>query len=265
MTKPPSATDMDALLDVMRALRDPVDGCPWDAEQDFQSIMRYTIEEAYEVAGAIEHGDMNELRDELGDLLLQVVFHARMAEELGHFDFNDVCQAIVGKMIRRHPHVFGTPEQRGKGMNQGEWEKIKAGERAGKQLHATLDDVPVALPALMRAEKLQKRAARVGFDWPDIAPVFDKMSEEITELNAAMQQQSKEHIHQEMGDILFTCVNLARHLKVDPEAALRDSNAKFLQRFHRLEQIVNAEGGSVDETSLAQLDAIWNRVKRDEE
>ncbi len=265
MAKPPEQKDIGALLDVMRRLRDPDTGCPWDVKQSFETILPYTIEEAYEVAGAIEHGDMDELRDELGDLLLQVVFHARMAEELGHFDFRDVTGAVVDKMVRRHPHVFGDETERGTEMSQGKWEQIKAAERAEKQKHATLDDVPVALPALMRAEKLQKRAARVGFDWPDIAPVFEKLNEEIDELKSAMAARQQIEIEREMGDLLFTCVNLARHLKVDPEAALRGSNAKFLDRFHAVETIVKGEGKTLQETSLEQLDAIWNRVKQEQD
>lgn len=264
MTKPSDGEDVGALLDVMRALRDPDTGCPWDVEQTFETIVRYTIEEAYEVAGAIEHGDMEELRDELGDLLLQVVFHARMAEELGHFNFQDVTKAIVDKMVRRHPHVFGSDEQRRTGMSQGEWERIKAAERVEKKKHATLDDVPNALPALMRAEKLQKRAARVGFDWPEVSPVFDKISEELVELNGALEDNNRDNIHQEMGDILFSCVNLARHLGVDPEAALRDSNDKFLDRFHKVENAVKEEGAEFKDKSLEELDEIWVRIKKGE-
>ena len=220
----PDLSRIDALLAIMARLRDPEGGCPWDLEQNFETIAPYTIEEAYEVADAIEQGDMAELRDELGDLLFQVVFHARMAEELKAFDFNDVVRAICEKMIRRHPHVFGDEEQREAGAVKGRWEEIKAEEKAAKQkkLESILDDVPLSLPALTRAVKLQNRAARVGFDWPDTSLVIDKLNEEMLELSTELAQGGDaDRIEDEMGDLLFVYANLARHLKVDPEKALR--------------------------------------------
>ncbi len=253
------------LLEIMRALRDPEHGCPWDKVQSFRSVAPYTVEEAYEVAGAIEHDDMDELCDELGDLLFQVVFHARIAEENGDFDFGDVTQAVVDKMLRRHPHVFGSEEERKRGASRDAWEKIKAQERAGKKrkkrTHGLLDDVPNALPALMRAEKLQKRAARAGFDWPDIEPVYGKITEEIAEIRAAVITGDKNEVSGEIGDLLFSCVNLARHLGVDPETAMRGANHKFTERFTGIENRLHAANKKITDLDLSELDALWEAVK----
>ncbi|WP_048646161.1 nucleoside triphosphate pyrophosphohydrolase [Nitratireductor soli] len=266
------STDIARLLEIMAALRTPETGCPWDVEQDFASIAPYTIEEAYEVADAIERGDMDDLRDELGDLLLQVVFHARMAEEEERFAFGDVVQAITAKMIRRHPHVFGNAEARGKGMAKGMWETIKAEEKAERRARrsanghdaeqpAYLDEVPRALPALMRALKLQSRAARVGFDWGEAGPVFDKIEEEIGELREAIASRDEAHIAEEYGDLLFAFVNLGRHLGHDPEAALSATNDKFRKRFDHVERALAGAGRSLDEASLAEMEALWQQAK----
>lgn len=258
---------IEALLDIMARLRDPQDGCPWDVEQDFDSIAPYTIEEAYEVADAIERGDMDDLKDELGDLLLQVVFHAQMAKEEGLFDFSDVVRAICEKMIRRHPHVFGDEEQRSAGSVKGRWEKIKAEEKAAKgaKQASILDDVPLSLPALVRAIKLQNRAARVGFDWPDTSQVIDKLNEEMLELSAELAKGGDaDRLEDEMGDLLFVYANLARHLNVDPEAALRRANAKFRRRFGRIEEKLAAAGKRPEDSTLEEMDAFWNEAKREE-
>ena len=258
---------IEALLDIMARLRDPDGGCPWDLEQNFASIAPYTIEEAYEVADAIERGDMGDLKDELGDLLLQVVFHAQMAKEEGRFDFPDVVRAICEKMIRRHPHVFGDEEQRSAGAVKGRWEEIKAEEKAekGKAPTSILDDVPLALPALARAIKLQNRAARVGFDWPDTTQVIDKLNEEMLELSAEVAKGGDpDRLEDEMGDLLFVYANLARHMKVDPEAALRRANAKFRRRFGRIEEKLAAAGKRPEESSLEEMDALWNEAKAEE-
>lgn len=258
---------IEALLDIMARLRDPQDGCPWDVEQDFASIAPYTIEEAYEVADAIERGDMDDLKDELGDLLLQVVFHAQMAKEEGLFDFSDVVRAICEKMIRRHPHVFGDEEQRSAGSVKGRWEKIKAEEKAAKgaKQASILDDVPLSLPALVRAIKLQNRAARVGFDWPDTSQVIDKLNEEMLELSAELAKGGDaDRLEDEMGDLLFVYANLARHLNVDPEAALRRANAKFRRRFGRIEEKLVAAGKRPEDSTLEEMDAFWNEAKREE-
>jgi ATP diphosphatase len=253
-----SPADIMPLARIMARLRDPVGGCPWDIEQDFASIAPYTIEEAYEVADAIERGDMPALADELGDLLLQVVFHARMAEQAGHFALQDVVTAICAKMIRRHPHVFGAG-QAGDGVAaQVHWEAIKAGERAQKtEDPSALAGVAIALPALLRAEKLQKRAARTGFDWPDTVGVVAKIHEEMDEVAAAVTPAEQED---EIGDLLFAVVNLARHLKVDPEVALRGANAKFERRFRGME--VRA-GAAFAGLPLADKEALWQAVKRE--
>lgn len=259
------------LLAVMAALRTPGTGCPWDLEQTFKSIAPYTIEEAYEVADAIEQGDMTALEDELGDLLLQVVYHARMAEEQGSFAFADVADAITAKMLRRHPHVFGTPEERAAGAAHGFWERIKAEERAEaprKARESVLDGVPVGLPALARAIKLQNKAARVGFDWPSLAPVFDKLKEELGELEEAVAAPGaqKEHakVEEEFGDLLFVVANVARHLKLDPEAALRSANDKFTRRFHAIEHKLAEQGRSPAQSNLAEMDALWDEAKAEE-
>ncbi|MBX3507227.1 MAG: nucleoside triphosphate pyrophosphohydrolase [Parvibaculum sp.] len=258
---------IDRLLAIMARLRDPNGGCPWDLEQDFASIAPYTIEEAYEVADAIERGDLDDLKDELGDLLLQVVFHSRMAEEAGHFAFDDVAEAISGKMVRRHPHVFGDEGERSAGEVKTRWEEIKAEEKAAKGAApaSILDDVPLALPALTRAVKLQNRAARVGFDWPDTSLVVDKLNEEMLELSAEIAKGGEpDRLEDEMGDLLFVYANLARHLKVDPEAALRRANAKFRRRFGRIEEKLAAMGKRPEDSSLEEMDALWNEAKREE-
>ncbi|MBL28947.1 MAG: nucleoside triphosphate pyrophosphohydrolase [Rhodospirillaceae bacterium] len=257
---------VDRLLAIMAKLRDPDDGCPWDLEQTFATIAPYTIEEAYEVSDAIESGDMAALRDELGDLLFQVVFYAQMAREIGAFDFDAVVDGICDKMIRRHPHVFGQADIRSAEMQTVAWEAHKAAERAADENRAgVLDGVAQALPALLRAAKLQKRAARVGFDWPSIAPVFDKLDEEVTELRMAMADESgQDAVAEELGDLLFVCANLGRHAGVDPEDALRRANAKFERRFRRIEALLAAEGRSPEDSDLAEMDALWDRAKREE-
>ncbi|HBN50189.1 MULTISPECIES: nucleoside triphosphate pyrophosphohydrolase [Thalassospira] len=262
---------INALLDVMARLRDPDGGCPWDLEQNFATIAPYTIEEAYEVADAIAQNDMSELREELGDLLLQVVFHSQMATEEGHFTFEDVANSIVSKMIDRHPHVFGDGDAiTTDGVNQT-WEKIKAEERAqkaktkGQQRHSALDGVASALPALMRAEKLTKRAARVGFDWPSTDEVFDKLHEEIGELQAELTENpDQDRIEDELGDMLFVMANLSRKLGVDPEVALRRANHKFTRRFHFIENELARDGRSAGQSDLEEMDALWNAAKQAE-
>lgn len=250
---------------IMARLRDPEGGCPWDVKQTFASIAPYTIEEAYEVADAVERGDMNELRDELGDLLLQVVFHARMAEEAGHFDLAAVEAAICDKMLRRHPHVFGSESVRDAEHQTAAWETHKAQERAarlGPQASA-LDGVARGLPALLRAEKLQRRAARVGFDWPDIRGVLAKLDEEVQELKTEVAADAApQRLLDEVGDLLFSVVNLARHLKVDAEGALRHANAKFERRFRAVEEALRARGLSPATATLEQMDAAWNLAKQ---
>jgi ATP diphosphatase len=250
---------------IMARLRDPERGCPWDVEQDFASIAPYTIEEAYEVADAIERGAWDELEGELGDLLLQVIFHAQMADEKGLFDFDSVADRISDKMVARHPHVFGD-ESRDKSAEQQtrDWEAIKAAERAAKNAHGVLDDVAVGLPALLRAVKLQKRAARVGFDWPETGQVIDKIAEEARELVEARERLGPDEIEAEMGDLLFVMANLARHLDVDPEAALRRANAKFTRRFRAIEAALAAEGLRPEDSTLDEMDALWNRAKAEE-
>ncbi len=254
--------DISRLLEIMAALRTPVTGCPWDLEQDFASIAPYTIEEAFEVADAIANGTRRELCDELGDLLLQVVYHARMAEEEGSFAFGDVVEAITTKMIRRHPHVFGDADARAAGAAKGFWERAKAAERAGQEKAPhLLDTVPVALPALTRARKLQEKAATVGFDWKNAAPVLDKIVEEIGELREAMAQGDPAHTREEFGDTLFALVNLGRHLGIDAETALRETNDKFRFRFGAVEDGLAAAGRSAGEASLAEMEALWQAAK----
>ncbi|WP_010140830.1 nucleoside triphosphate pyrophosphohydrolase [Oceanicola sp. S124] len=250
------------LLEIMRRLRDPETGCPWDIEQDFASIAPYTIEEAYEVADAIERGEMGELEGELGDLLLQVVFHAQMAEEAGHFSFDSVAGVVGQKMIDRHPHIFGD-ESRDKSAAQQtlDWEKIKAAERAAKKETRVLDGVALGLPALMRAVKLQKRAARVGFDWPEVGLVVDKIAEEAAELVEARDELTPEKVAEEYGDLLFVMANLGRHLGVDPEEALRAANAKFTRRFNAVEDALAAKGQRPEQSDLAEMDALWDAAK----
>jgi len=252
----------------MSTLRHPQDGCPWDLQQDFASIAPYTIEEAYEVADAIARGDLAGLRDELGDLLFQVVFHARMAEERAAFDFEAVAAAIVDKMRRRHPHVFGDEQQRRAGMDEAAWESIKAGEReagAGSTTVSALDGVAQALPALKRAQKLGKRAARIGFDWPDSLGVRAKIDEEMAELRQAETDGGVARIAEEFGDLLFSLVNLARHLDVDAEQALRNANRKFESRFRHMEQLVAASGAQLSELDLEALERHWQRAKEHHE
>lgn len=282
------------LIAVMAALRTPETGCAWDLGQDFSTIAPYTLEEAYEVADAIARNDFTDLKEELGDLLLQVVYHARMAEEIGAFSFDDVADGITRKMLRRHPHVFGTPEERAAGLQKGAWDRIKALERAEKAEARTripgagipssqgvekslLDDVPVALPALVRAVKLQEKAARVGFDWPNLAPVFDKMREELAELeeaalpcdprgpdNKAMERPELDHITEEFGDLLFVMANVARHLGIDAETALRSANEKFIRRFRHIEEQLASRGKTPTDSDLEEMDALWDEAKAHE-
>lgn len=258
---------IEDLLSIMARLRDKNGGCPWDIEQDFASIAPYTLEEAYEVADAIAENDMQGLKEELGDLLLQVVFHAQMAKEENLFDFNEVAAGIGQKLIRRHPHVFGEAEIRTAEAQTASWEAIKAEERnekAGKQA-GILDNVPKALPALTRALKLQKRAAKVGFDWASPEPVFAKLNEEVAELREALAEgASKEKLADELGDILFVCANLARQFDIEPEEALRGTNRKFERRFRFIEQALSAEGRTPDEASLEEMDALWDAAKKTE-
>lgn len=255
------AAELTRLLAIMARLRDPATGCPWDIEQTFQTIAPYTIEEAYEVADAIERGDMGELEGELGDLLLQTVYHTQIGQEAGHFSFASVAKSISDKMIARHPHVFGDASRDKSAAQQTlDWEKIKAVERRGR----TLDGVALGLPALLRAVKLQKRAARVGFDWPDISMVLDKLQEEARELAEARDTMSKAEISDELGDMLFVMANLARHLQVDPEAALRGANAKFTRRFAHIEDALEAIGKAPSDSNLAEMDALWNAAKHAE-
>ncbi|MEX2614732.1 MAG: nucleoside triphosphate pyrophosphohydrolase [Alphaproteobacteria bacterium] len=259
---------LNRLLDIMARLRDPETGCPWDVQQDFASIAPYTIEEAYEVADAIEQGDMAALREELGDLLLQVVFHARMAEEQRVFDFNAVAKAIADKMVRRHPHVFGDASFNDEKAQRAGWESQKAEERAAKaakdgRVPSVLDGVPGALPALMRSEKLGRRAARVGFEWPDIAGAVAKLDEEIAELKveAAAPAPDTARLKDEIGDVLFSVVNVARHLDIDPEDALRHANAKFERRFHAVEQGFTANGIDIADADLDTMEERWQAAK----
>ena len=300
--------DVARLIEIMAALRTPVTGCPWDLEQTFETIAPYTIEEAYEVADAIGRGDLIDLKDELGDLLLQVVYHARLAEEQGAFAFGDVVEAITKKMIRRHPHVFADGAARDPAAVKANWERIKAEERAEnaaeraqaaeESAHSSspspssreegiptsiLADIPVALPALTRAIKLQDKAAEVGFDWPNLAPVFDKLKEEIAEFEAVALPvdprgekegrhkapasgrlaggESEAAIKEEFGDMLFVMANIARHLKLDPEAALREANQKFVRRFAHIEARLDEQGKRPEESSLAEMDALWDEAK----
>ncbi|MFY0621335.1 MAG: nucleoside triphosphate pyrophosphohydrolase [Pelagimonas sp.] len=250
---------MPRLLEIMRALRDPVGGCPWDIEQTFATIAPFTIEEAYEVADAIEREAYDELKGELGDLLFQSVFHAQMASEQGLFDFNDVADTMSDKMVARHPHVFGdeSPDKSAEQQTQ-DWEKIKAAERAAKAQAGVLDGVAAGLPALLRAVKLQKRAARVGFDWPEIDMVLDKVSEEVTELRETTNAEDQ---FEEFGDLLFVMANLARHMDIDPEAALRAANAKFTRRFEYIEDQLAQRGKTPAQSDLAEMDGLWNEIR----
>ncbi len=255
---------MDRLLAIMARLRDPDGGCPWDLEQDFASIAPYTIEEAYEVADAIARGDHQHLKEELGDLLLQVVFHAQIASERNLFTFEDVATGISDKMFRRHPHVFGDATIETAEAQTQNWETIKAAERKDKQQSGILADVPTALPALMRAQKLQSRAARVGFDWPDTRGVIAKIREELAEVEEAIEQGDQPHIAEELGDLLFSVTNLARFVDADAESVLRDGNTKFTRRFEAMEAMLAAQEKDIRKLSLEALEALWNTAKESE-
>ncbi|MFT3805856.1 nucleoside triphosphate pyrophosphohydrolase [Arenimonas sp.] len=265
-------TEVAELLRIMAKLRDPDGGCPWDLEQDFSTIAPYTIEEAYEVADAIDRGDMHDLKDELGDLLLQVVFHAQMASEAGHFGFDDVVAAICDKMVRRHPHVFPAGDGDAARVENAEaqtlaWEETKRRERETKNGgdHSALAGIARGLPEWQRAVKLQKRAAAVGFDWPDVNPVFDKLHEELDEVREELARGTGHAaLEDEIGDVLFVCANLSRHAKVDFGAALRRANQKFERRFRRMEALAAADGVSLAVLTLAQQDAYWDRAKAEE-
>ena len=250
------------LQEIMRALRDPEGGCPWDIEQNFSSIAPYTVEEAYEVADAIERENWDDLKNELGDLLLQTVYHTQMAEEENLFNFNDVVNQISEKMIKRHPHVFGSLKQNKTSDQQiKDWEAIKADERVKKNQTGILDDVALNLPALVRSLKLQKRAARVGFDWPTVSKVLKKIEEETKELVEAKEFESQERINEEFGDLMFSIVNLGRHLKVDPEEALKKTNIKFVTRFKFIEDEIKSKGRDLEDTSLKEMEKLWQRAK----
>jgi ATP diphosphatase len=265
--------DIRRLIDIMAALRDPVRGCPWDVQQTFASIVPFTLEEAYEVADAIERGTAEDLREELGDLLLQVVFHARMAEEAGLFDFGGVVEAITAKLIRRHPHVFGDAGALSSDDVKALWGRIKADEKRAKLASSAsggqpqaakasaLDGIPLALPALSRAMKLQEKAGKVGFDWNDVRAVLDKMREEIAEVEAEITGGSQEALSGEVGDLLFAAVNLARHLKVEPEAALRGANAKFERRFTHIETRLAEAGQTPESATLDEMEGLWAEAK----
>lgn len=256
------------LLEIMQRLRDPKTGCAWDVEQDYASIAPYTVEEAYEVADAIERGDIADLTDELGDLLLQVVFHAQIGKDRDEFEFGDVVHAVTSKMIRRHPHVFGPEEARSMTMAKGQWDRIKQEEKAarrarlGEQQTSLLDDVPNALPAATIALKLQQKAARVGFDWSEPEPIFDKIEEETQELKNALKNEGPEAIKGEIGDLLFAVINLARHCDVEPEDALRKTNAKFRKRFAYIEKALGDTEKSMEDATLEEMEALWQAAKK---
>ncbi len=270
------ARDIHRLLEIMAALRTPGTGCPWDLEQDFASIAPFTIEEAYEVADAIERGDVLDLKDELGDLLLQVVFHARMAEERGSFAFGDVVEAITGKLIRRHPHVFGQASDLSPDDVKALWDRIKQAEKAERREarraagaldereNAFLSGIPSSLPALVRAAKLTEKASKVGFDWPQTEQVVGKIHEELNEVAEAAATSSKDRVEDEIGDLLFAVANLARHHGIDPEAALRRTNAKFERRFGAIETALAAAGRSLQEASLDEMEQLWTEAKERE-
>lgn len=269
-TPSPSHTQIDQLLEIMAELRDPKTGCPWDKEQTFQTIAPYTIEEAYEVADAIAKGDMDALREELGDLLFQVVFYAQMASEMGAFTFAEITDVISNKMVRRHPHVFAGTTVESAEAQTAEWERQKREEREAKAhavgaIPSVLDDVPAALPALARAVKLQKRAARVGFDWPDGSGVLDKLAEEVEELRVEAQAGNAEGMAEELGDVLFAWTNYARFQRIDPESALRNASAKFERRFRRIEALLKAEGRHPDDADLGELERLWRQAKSEEQ
>ncbi len=265
--------DIHRLIEIMAALRDPARGCPWDIEQSFASIVPYTIEEAYEVADAVERGDTEDLREELGDLLLQVVFHARMAEEAGHFDFGGVVEAITTKLVRRHPHVFGDARGMDTEAVKALWRRIKAEEQIARaearqsaggraeERSGALEGVPLSLPSLSRALKLQEKAGRVGFDWDDVRGVIAKLREEVAEVEAELSDRSSQRLPDEVGDLLFAAVNLARHLDVDPEAALRGANSKFERRFAHVEQRLAESGRKPEGADLDEMEALWLEAK----
>jgi len=254
--------NIEKLLEVMKKLRDPKNGCPWDIEQDFSTIAPYTIEEAYEVADAIHREDFDELRSELGDLLFQIVFYAQMATEKDHFDFDDVAGDITDKMVRRHPHVFGSDDERAKGKVDGSWEEIKAQERAIHDDDSALAGIAKALPALMRAQKLGKRASRVGFDWPNRKGVHLKIEEELEELEEAVGTRDAASIEDEIGDLLFAVVNLARHVGVDAETALTGANHKFERRFRSMEAAIESEDLDLRKETLESLELRWRKAKK---
>ena len=257
-----SSKGMLRLQEIMRALRDPQSGCPWDIEQNFKSIAPYTVEEAYEVADAIERENWDDLKNELGDLLLQTVYHTQMAEEENLFNFSDVVNQISEKMIKRHPHVFGGTKQKKTSDQQiQDWEAIKAAERAEKNQTGILDDVALNLPALVRSLKLQKRAARAGFDWPAISQVLKKIDEETKELVEAKEFETQERINEEFGDLMLALVNLGRHLKVDPEEALKKANKKFITRFKFIEDEIKSQGRNLEDTSLEEMEQLWQSAK----
>jgi len=259
-------TALNRLLTIMQTLRDPVRGCPWDRQQTFASIAPYTLEETYEVIDAIQREDFDDLRGELGDLLFQVVFYARMAEEQQRFNFDDICNAISDKLERRHPHIFGEVQVDSTAEVLKNWEAIKQRERAEKSQHSVLDDIPKALPALMRAYKIQKRCHSVGFDWDSLGPVLDKVHEEIDEVMHEAQQavMDSEKLEEEIGDLLFATVNLSRHLGSKAETALQKANDKFERRFRQVENIIQAQGLSMEQATLVQMEAAWQQVKAGE-
>lgn len=261
---------MQRLLEIMAQLRHPQHGCPWDREQTFRTILPYTLEEGYEVADAIERNDMDDLKEELGDLLFQIVFYAQMGKEIGAFDFNEVVEAVSNKLVERHPHVFADADIKSAEAQTQAWEQHKAQERAAKadaqqRAPSVLDNIPATLPALTRAAKLQRRAARVGFDWPDIFPVLDKIEEEVAELRQALAEGGRhEEMEHELGDLMFACVNLARFSKVDTELALRGVNSRFESRFRRVEALALENGEVLTELSLEAMDVYWEQAKREE-
>ncbi|WP_174784869.1 nucleoside triphosphate pyrophosphohydrolase [Erwinia amylovora] len=259
-------TSLDRLLGIMKTLRDPQHGCPWDRQQTFASIAPCTLEETYEVIDAIGRADFDDLRGELGDLLYQVVFYAQMAEEQGHFNFEDICRAISDKLQRRHPHIFADTRVSGSDEVLVNWEQVKRAERAEKAQHSALDDIPQALPALMRAHKIQKRCSSVGFDWDTLAPVLGKVHEEIEEVMYEAQQAviDRDKLEEEIGDLLFATVNLSRHLGSKAETALQKANTKFERRFRQVEQIIAAQGLEMQQASLEQMEAAWQKVKSQE-
>lgn len=257
---------VERLLSIMARLRDPENGCPWDKQQSFETIVPFTIEEAYEVADAIEHGSMQDIQDELGDLLFQVVFYAQLGKEQQAFDFEGIAQTICDKLIRRHPHVFAEQKQTSVEQVSLTWDALKQQERVQKGIHpqaSILDNIPIGMSPLMRAQKIQKECAKVGFDWPDVAPVVDKVEEEIAEVMEEVKQdpQDQQRIEEEMGDLLFAVVNLSRHLKVNPETALRKANRKFAGRFAKVEQHFAAQKTDLSDATLSQMEAIWQKVK----